>query len=189
MNKQALRKVYLDKRSRLSQQELTDLDSLLLIQFQQLSLGDMQSLLSYWPIHEKAEVNTHLMVDYLAFLIPGLQLAFPVMNLGENILKPILVDDDTHYLKNKYGIAEPALGEEIAAEEIDVVFVPLLAFDSKGFRVGYGKGFYDRFLKLCRADIIKIGFSYFAPEASIDDVDKFDVPLNICITPNKIYEF
>ncbi len=189
MNKQVLRKIYLEKRSRLSHKELVDLDSLLLIQFQQLSLGDIQYLLSYWPIHERAEVNTHLMVDYLTFLIPGLQVAFPVMNMAEQMFKPILVDDDTHYLKNEYGIAEPSSGEEIPAEEIDVVFVPLLAFDSKGFRVGYGKGFYDRFLTLCRMDVIKIGFSYFPPEPSIDDVNKFDVPLNICITPNKIYEF
>lgn len=189
MIKRELRKVYQDKRSRFSQQDLIQLDSLLLIQFQQLSLGDIKVVLSFWPIHEKSEVNTHLMVDYLSFLIPGLQLAFPVMNLSEHVFRPVLVDDDTHYLKNEYGIAEPVSGEEIPAYEIDVAFVPLLAFDTKGFRVGYGKGFYDRFLKSCRTDIIKIGFSYFEPEASIDDVNEFDVPLNICITPNKIYEF
>ncbi len=189
MIKKELRKVYLGKRSQLSQQHLVQLDSLLLIQFQQLSLGDIKVVLSFWPIDEKAEVNTHLMVDYLSFQIPELQLAFPVMNLPENTFKPILVDDDTHYLKNEYGIYEPVSGEEIPADEIDVVFVPLLAFDRNGFRAGYGKGFYDRFLTRCRTNIIKIGFSYFEPEVSIDDVNKFDVPLSICITPNKIYEF
>jgi 5-formyltetrahydrofolate cyclo-ligase len=55
--------------------------------------------------------------------------------------------------------------------------------------VGYGKGCYDRFLALCRPDIIKIGFSYFEPINEISDTDKFDIPLNYCITPERIYEF
>ena len=147
MIKRELRKVYQDKRSRLSQQDLIQLDSLLLIQFQRLSLGDIKMVLSFWPIQEKCEINTHLMVDYLSFLIPGLQLAYPVMNLSEHVFRPVLVDDYTHYLQNEYGIAEPVSGEKIPAYEIDVAFVPLLAYDTKGFRVGYGKGFYDRFLK------------------------------------------
>ena len=188
MIKKELRKIYLEKRSNLSSRDLTRLDSLLLIRFQQVALGDIQSLLSFWPIHEKAEINTHLIVDYLSFIIPELQLAFPVMDT-ENIFKAILVDEDTDYVKNNYGVAEPVSGKEINAGDIDVVFVPLLAFDTNGFRVGYGKGFYDRFLKTCSADVIKIGFSYFDAEAAIDDINEFDVPLNICITPNKIYEF
>lgn len=189
MIKKELRKIYLEKRSKLSVRDLTRLDSLLLIRFQQVALGHIQSLLSFWPIHEKAEINTHLIVDYLSFIIPELQLAFPVMEQTDNIFKAILVDEDTHYVKNNYGVAEPVSGEELSAGNIDVVFVPLLAFDTNGFRVGYGKGFYDRFLKSCSADVIKIGFSYFQAEAAIDDISEFDVPLSICITPNKIYEF
>jgi 5-formyltetrahydrofolate cyclo-ligase len=189
MRKSELRKLYQDKRMHLAKHELVRLDSLLLIQFQQVSLGDITCLLSYWPIHEKAEINTHLMIDYLAFQIPGLELAFPVMVHNAEVFKPVLVDDETHYLKNEYGIAEPLNGEEISPEDIDLVFVPLLAFDTNGFRVGYGKGFYDRFLKTCRKDVLKIGFSYFDAERPFDDINEFDVPLNICITPNKIYEF
>ncbi len=189
MNKKELRLIYQHKRRQLSKQEIKRLDNLLLIQFQKQPLGDIQTILSFWPIDDKLEVNTHLMVDYLSFLIPGLQLGFPVIDMKNYAFKSILVDDETHYRMNAYGIAEPVSGEEIAAEEIDVVFVPLLAFDKRGFRVGYGKGFYDRFLKTCREDTLKIGFSYFEPQESIDDINEFDVPLNICITPNNIYEF
>jgi 5-formyltetrahydrofolate cyclo-ligase len=67
--------------------------------------------------------------------------------------------------------------------------VPLLAFDEKGFRVGYGKGFYDRFLKQCKDGGIKIGLSYFNPIDTIEDAGEFDVPLNFCITPQKVYVF
>jgi 5-formyltetrahydrofolate cyclo-ligase len=74
-------------------------------------------------------------------------------------------------------------------EEIDLVFVPLLCVDKKGNRVGYGKGYYDKFLKECRRDIIKIGFSYFEPVEKIDDVNRYDVKLNYCITPESFYSF
>lgn len=189
MTKKELRKLYQEKRRSLSRQEQNRLDDLLLIQFQQQPLGDIQTLLSFWPIAEKLEVNTHLMVDNLLFRIPGLQLAFPVMDITSDVFKCILVDDNTEYGENRFGIAEPIIGEEIAAQHIDAVFVPLLAFDKKGYRVGYGKGFYDRFLKSCNEGILKIGFSFFEPEERIDDINEFDVPLNICITPNKTYEF
>lgn len=165
------------------------MDDLLLIQFQQWPLEDIQTVLSYMPINSKAEISTQLMTDYLAFRIPSLRLAFPVMDKSENVFQALAVDDNTEFLENEYGIAEPVAGEEISADEIDIVFVPLLAYDKKGFRVGYGKGFYDRFLSGCREDIVKIGFSFFGPEEAIDDINDFDVPLSICITPNKIYEF
>jgi 5-formyltetrahydrofolate cyclo-ligase len=189
MNKETLRKIYLQKRLSLSTKELVRLDSLILIRFQQLSLGNIQSLLSYWPVNDKAEVNTHLMVDFLFFQVPGLQLSFPVIDQQEFVFKPVSVDDDTMYVPNRFGIPEPASGMEIDPEDLDLVFVPLLAFDTNGFRAGYGKGYYDRFLKKCRKDALKIGFSYFEPEPSIDDINEYDVPLNICITPNNTYEF
>lgn len=74
-------------------------------------------------------------------------------------------------------------------KKIEVVFVPLLAFDKQGNRVGYGKGFYDRFLKQCKTDVVKIGLSLFDAEEEIEDVLENDIPLDYCITPNKIHEF
>jgi len=67
--------------------------------------------------------------------------------------------------------------------------VPLLAVDKKGYRVGYGKGFYDKFLPSCKKECLKIGFSYFEPVDEITDKDQFDVPLELCITPHNIYVF
>jgi 5-formyltetrahydrofolate cyclo-ligase len=75
------------------------------------------------------------------------------------------------------------------AGELDMIFVPLLAFDTRGYRVGYGKGFYDKYLAGCSNDCIKVGFSYFGPVSSIDDHHEFDVPLDLCITPQNIYVF
>ena len=189
MVKKEIRKLFKQKREALSTKEMLRLDDLLLIQFQHWPLPDIQTLLSYWPIKGKVEINTFLMADYLSFRIPGLQIAFPVMDIKEHVLKPIAVTEATEYKENEFAIPEPVVGELLPPEEIDAVFVPLLAFDKKGFRVGYGKGFYDRFLTCCREDILKIGFSYFDPVDSIEDMNEFDVPLNVCITPNKLYEF
>ena len=101
----------------------------------------------------------------------------------------VAIHEDTVYQTNQWGITEPKEGRVLEPQQIDLVFVPLLVCDKDGYRVGYGKGFYDRYLPNCREDIVKIGFSYFEPIEKITDTDQFDVPLTYCITPQHIYEF
>jgi 5-formyltetrahydrofolate cyclo-ligase len=72
---------------------------------------------------------------------------------------------------------------------MDVVFVPLLAFDENGQRVGYGKGFYDRFLNECKEDVITVGLSFFEAENELIEANATDVPLRYCVTPERVYEF
>jgi 5-formyltetrahydrofolate cyclo-ligase len=100
-----------------------------------------------------------------------------------------LLTDNTLLVKNRWGIPEPAEGIEVPAEKIDLVFLPLLAFDLAGHRVGYGRGFYDNFLANCRRDVIKVGLSLFEAEAQISDINPRDIAMNYCLTPNTIYEF
>ena len=103
-------------------------------------------------------------------------------------LTHFLLTDSTALQLNAYGIPEPIEGIEVAVEKLDVVFVPLLAFDHHGNRVGYGQGFYDRFLKQCRPDAIKIGLSFFDPLDSIE-TNENDVRLDMVVTPNQVYNF
>lgn len=173
----------------LSATERLKLDDLLLIQLQRIPLADIQVLMTFWPLESQAEMNTHLYTRYLEHAMPGLQVAFPIVDFASNEMYAVLVNDETDFVENKFGIPEPKNGEEIQPDEIDLVFVPLLAFDNQGYRVGYGKGYYDRFLKKCRQDVMTVGFSYFEAVDKIDDTHQFDVPLNYCITPQKIYEF
>ena len=77
----------------------------------------------------------------------------------------------------------------IMPETLDLVFVPLLAFDKTGQRVGYGKGFYDRFLAACRPDTIKIGLSLETSVAQVADVHEGDVVLDYVITPAGVIKF
>lgn len=97
--------------------------------------------------------------------------------------------DGVRLKENQYGIPEPVNGITVPVEQIQVVFVPLLAFDHSGNRVGYGKGFYDRFLAKCKTGTIKIGLSFFEAVAPWEDVFESDVKLDYCVTPEKIYPF
>lgn len=189
MLKKEARESYRKKRMALSESERTKLDDLLLIQFQTIELPFLHSLLSYWPIEENHEPDTHLFTEFLKFRNPELKVCYPVSDFVTGIMKAVVTDIDTPFTKTELNIYEPSGNEIIAAGEIDMVFVPLLAFDKKGYRVGYGKGFYDKYLRGCNKDCIKAGFSYFEPIPSINDRNEFDVPLDFCITPQTVYVF
>ena len=189
MEKKALRKQFLAERKQLSELQRLKLDDLLLLQFQQLNYQGIQTVLSYWPLAEKAEPNSFLCSRYLRFILPELAIAYPVIDAAGIKLKAMAVEEETIFQSNAWGIPEPQNGKILSPETFDLVLVPLLIFDRQGFRVGYGKGYYDRLLANCRKDIVKIGFSYFEPVDKITDTDQFDVPLTYCITPQHIYEF
>lgn len=90
--------------------------------------------------------------------------------------------------EDAWGIPTPVNPQTtIAPSEMDVVFVPLLAYDKKGNRIGYGKGFYDGFLKETNA--IKIGLSFFEPTDEAITTEAYDVALDYCVSPNKIWDF
>ena len=189
MTKKELRVKYKAKRIALSHTDRNKLDDLLLIQFQKLSFENISTLLCYMPMPHTGEPGTYLFIRYLEHLIPGLQTAFPRTDFTDHSMQAVLVDEDTEFAMNEFQITEPVGDIIIAPTDIDLVFAPMLICDEEGYRVGYGKGFYDRYLAQCREDVITIGFSYFEPEARIMDRNEYDVPLQYCITPHFVYEF
>jgi 5-formyltetrahydrofolate cyclo-ligase len=189
MVKHVARQEYLAKRNNLSAEELKELEEKMYELFGTLALQGVLHLLSYYPIPSRKEFNTLVCEGLLRLENPSLHVYWPRLNEDGVTMEAIEVDRETELVKNKYDILEPAGKEHVEPQIIDAVFVPLIAFDVKGFRVGYGKGFYDRFLARCAQDVVKIGFSYFEAIDAIDDIDEFDVPLNYCITPMRVYEF
>lgn len=173
----------------LSEMERSKLDDLLLIQFQGADIPFLHALLSYWPIEENHEPDTHLFTEFLRFRNPELKICYPVSDFSTGTMQAVATDIDTAFVPKQLNIHEPVSGEILEPDQLDIVFVPLLAFDENGFRVGYGKGFYDKYLARCRPDCIKVGFSYFDPLPSLKDRNEFDVPLDICITPRNAYAF
>ena len=160
----------------------------MLIQFQSLHLEIPDMVMTYSPIEARNEYNPVLIEEYCFFKNPAATLVYPVVDKEHSILKAVAVKEDTFFELNEYDIEEPMNGKEISPEAIGLLIVPLLAFDYMGNRVGYGKGYYDRFIAQCRSETIKVGFSFFEPEV-IDDVNEFDQMLNFCITPEQIFQF
>ncbi len=189
MHKAEARELYRQKRKELSNAERAKADDLMLIQFQTIELPHIHHLLSYWPIEENNEPNTHLFNDYIEFKNPAIKFLYPKTDFEKKQMEAIEVNADTAFQKNGWNIHEPIDGTVTDAMTIDMIFVPLIIFDKHGYRIGYGKGFYDKYLKRCRPDCLKVGFCYFEPIDLIEGTREFDVPLNLCITPNNAYVF
>jgi 5-formyltetrahydrofolate cyclo-ligase len=140
----------------------------------------------FLAIAEKKEIDTSFLLSVLHGKDKNIVL--PKVS-SANELKHYLLTDTTKLVASKWGIPEPIAGIEILEEKIDVVFVPLLAFDQKGNRLGYGKGYYDNFLGKCKTSVIKVGLSLFEAEEEISDINENDIPLDYCVTPNRTYSF
>ena len=109
------------------------------------------------------------------------------MNSEKRTLTSIPFTKDTLLQTNNWGVPEPKDGIAISAHKIEVVFVPLLAYDLYGNRIGYGGGYYDRFLAECRPETLKIGLSFFLPEENFSSISlPTDVRLTHIVTPEKI---
>ncbi len=189
MTKAEIRKVYKEKRLQLSHQQIEKFTDLLLINFQQIQLPFLSCIHTYMASEKLGEADTSAITRFLQFKNPGLKILIPKIDIISGSMQHFLFDDEMELVHNLFGIAEPVTGEITEPDEIDLVLVPLLAFDVNGYRVGYGKGYYDKFLLQCREDVIKIGLSFFEPVDEIDDINQFDISLNYCVTPQQGYEF
>lgn len=187
--KSALRKVYRDKRMAITPGMETRLQDLLLIRFQQVALPFIEAVHAYLPATSKKEPDPLPLVRFLAFRNPSLQLFVPIVNADGETLSHVLMEEDTRLVLNAWGIPEPEGALPVDPAAAQLIFVPLLAFDRQGHRVGYGKGFYDRFLANMPDSAVKIGLSFFEPVERIGDTNTFDVRLDYCITPERVYAF
>ena len=188
MTKAAIRKLYKQKRMHLSPNEKDRLEDILLIQFQSLHLNIPDNIMTFAPIEIYNEYNPILIEEYCFFKNPATTLIYPVTNFNENSLIPVATKEDTLFEINEYQINEPINGTPISASSINLMLLPLLGFDAYGYRVGYGKGFYDKLINECNPKMLKVGFSFFS-EVVIDDVNEFDKNMDICITPDHIFQF
>ncbi|RZK65678.1 MAG: 5-formyltetrahydrofolate cyclo-ligase [Pedobacter sp.] len=186
MLKSEIRKQALKDRLAISDTEYEVLNSGLLNQFVALNFDAVKTLHIFLPIIEKREPNTFLLIEWLAEQHPEIKIIVPKADFETALMtnhEYLGVDD---LKKNLYNILEPQKGM-IHNGEVDMVLIPLLAFDSQGYRVGYGKGFYDRFLQNINAQ--KIGLSLSPAIDKIDDVNEHDIALDFCITPTETIKF
>ncbi|SFD07948.1 5-formyltetrahydrofolate cyclo-ligase [Spirosoma endophyticum] len=146
---------------------------------------------AFLPIIRQNEVDTWPIIWGIWENFSHLQVAVPVTNASTHTLSHYLLSPATLLVENRWGIPEPIPTDTqpLSSDEFSLILVPLLIFDQQGHRVGYGGGFYDRFLAECRPDCLKIGVSLFEPIECIDDVEPTDIRLDACITPWKTYRF
>lgn len=189
MKKAEARKEFLSQRQALSPEDLQLKDQGILKGFKELDLEGIKLLHLFLPISTQKEVDTLAIAKWIKDFHPEIKLVLSKSNTLDHTLSHFIWEDKTVLEQNKWGISEPTGGVEVSAAELDMVLVPLLAFNEQGHRIGYGKGFYDRFLAECRPGVQKVGLSYFEPLTQIEDVNPHDIPLNVCITPNKIWYF
>lgn len=177
----------------LSAEVIADLQQKIFNRFLSVKLPEFKNILTYSALVKKNEFDISLINRYVHSINPSSVFALPrIREIYQMDAIKIELNADSvtsSTASNQYGILEPINGTILEPMNIDIVFVPLLSFDENGYRVGYGKGYYDRFLSRCRKDILKIGFSFFEAEPVIEDIDNYDVPLNLCITPLNVYEF
>jgi 5-formyltetrahydrofolate cyclo-ligase len=194
MDKKVLRSKYKVLRQSLTQEEIEDKS--LAIANQLLRMDALPSLRLVWnklyyhlflTIEEQKEINTEYILQILAG--KDKEIVISKCDFATLGMTHFLLTDNTKIKKNSYNVPEPVDGLEVPDAKIDVVFVPLLAYDKQGNRIGYGKGFYDNFLSKCKPETIKIGLSFFPPEEKIEDVSANDVKLDFCVTPDRIISF
>lgn len=185
MDKATIRKKYIALRKELNEEEIEEKSLAIANQALGMSIWNKNFYHLFLSIREKKEINT----EYLLHILHGKDknVCVPVMKKDAQ-LEHILLQDNTKIKVASFGVPEPVSGIAIPVEKIQVVFAPLLAYDIKGNRTGYGKGFYDRFLAQTTKETLFIGLSFFEPENEIPS-DAHDIPLDFCITPEKVYTF
>ena len=184
-DKTFLRSHYKKKRFSLTKQEVDDLSQRVFKQLDKLNIWKLKHYHIFISILKYNELDTSSIINKLK----SEQKIIIVPKISNNELVHIAINDETEFGLNEYGIKEPNDGNHFVIENLDIIFIPLLAFDIEGHRVGYGKGYYDRFLKLTNNSTLKIGLSFFDPINKILDIDDNDVKLDYCVTPKQVHKF
>ena len=187
MQKHEIRKHFTQKRSSLSTEKVNEFNSKIHSLFEHYLPKEVKTVHIYLPIQSKTEIDTWPIIHGL--WAKNIKVVVPIMDPNETKISSWLLTKATQLGKNTWNIPEPVHSTKVNNSEIDAIVIPLLAFDKRGYRVGYGKGYYDRFLSSLDKNVLKIGLSFFPPIDRIDDLNTFDIPLSNCISPEKIIYF
>lgn len=186
VDKNKLRTVYLRKRKFLSQSAFQNKNKRIHDEFEKFFMStSYENIHVFLPIKKQYEVDTWPLIQTIQS--QNKQVIVSRSDLTSNRMEHFIFEDKNQLENNKWGIPEPKRGQQITVDKIDLVLVPLIVFDRNGHRIGYGKGYYDKFLEACNKDCIKVGLSLAPPLDHIPYVEAFDIGLDYCITPLKVY--
>jgi 5-formyltetrahydrofolate cyclo-ligase len=186
--KQELRVAYRQLRKKLSSEQVKEKSKEICRQVEGWlnQNPDLDHFHMFFPIDRFNEVNTFYIKEVLERSDKTIYTSQVLKEeLGMETLK---LPKDAAFFLDEWGIPVPQESIMVSPNKIQVVFVPLLAYDLKGNRVGFGKGYYDSFLAKLSPEVLKVGLSFFEPESNIIP-EEHDVPLTMCITPEKVLIF
>lgn len=187
MTKSELRKSYLARQRELSPAERTEKSGRIAENlFANFDLAAIAVLHCFIPIERFNEVDTTFIFHGIWQQFPRVQTVVPRVEFETGEMESVRYTAETELEQNRWNIHEPSHDEIVKPGQIDMVLTPGLAYDRSGHRIGYGKGFYDRFLSQCRPDCLMIGLSYFEPVDEIGDTHEGDVRLDHIVTPKRI---
>jgi 5-formyltetrahydrofolate cyclo-ligase len=192
MTKYDLRKQFKERRRVLTALEVAEQSEAIAQRFFGFfDVGLMTAVHSYLPISQQNEVNTLVLLNVIHDQYPQTQIAVPRVIPNTTDLEHYLWTPDIKLTQNQWHILETNFKFQTPLSIIHypLIIVPLLAYDHSGNRVGYGKGYYDRFLAQCSPNTIKVGLSFFEPVQLVEDVNQHDVRLDYCVTPTKVWVF
>ena len=184
MDKASLRDQARDVRSRL-QPSFEDAEQACAHFFGTLNPKAGQVVAAYWP--KGKEFDVRVIMDEC--LKTGIRLALPVVPAEGRIMEFAVWQDGEPLVNNRFHIPEPERREMIVP---DIIIVPFLAFDRRGYRLGYGGGYYDATLEALRADkeIMAVGVGY-GEQAVLFNLpnDEHDQPMDLVITPQAVFDY
>ena len=193
LTKAALRRTALARRGALTAAEVAERSELLAAQlFQHFPVAEWRWLHVFLPLVAKNEPDTWAIIRRIWAGHLPVRLAAPVVQPDGVSLRHYELTAATPLRPNRWGIPEPAgTAAEVAPAAFDAVLVPLLACDAAGQRVGYGGGFYDRFLAQCRPGTVFIGLNILdePPGPPLADALATDVALTALATPAGVWRF
>ncbi|MDD3459240.1 MAG: 5-formyltetrahydrofolate cyclo-ligase [Weeksellaceae bacterium] len=185
MTKAEYRKKYLNKRAQIPENQRLEFSRRIFEHLKNMPLNELNYYHIFVPIENHHEINTWPIIHDLfkngkKVIVPKTQ-GNQMLNCG--------IGPDTKFESGNFNVPEPVEYQTVPTELIEVVLIPMLICDRKGNRIGYGGGFYDRFLAHLKKGSLKIGLNFFAPIEEIIETEPTDVPLDYCITPEEIVSF
>lgn len=188
MDKESLRNTYKSLRKALTPEEVTILSKKITASFLIFlsQKPDIKYIHIFFSIRRFNEIDTFPLYHQLNKM--GYNLYTSEVNVSKDSLDTLHLAEVTGFEEDGWGIPKPIGAKLSKTSQIQLVLIPLLAFDENGNRLGYGKGYYDKFLASLDESVLKVGLSFLPPESRIP-ADEHDIGLDICITPHQIHHF
>jgi len=136
----------------------------------------------------KSEVNTHKFIEYA--LSQGKTIGVPKIRKKEEGMEVFKIHSLSDLESGYFGVMEPIEScEKINKDNIDFILMPGAVFDEKGGRIGYGRGFYDKFLSDVKDSVPKIAIAYELQIIDSVPMEEYDIKIDGIITEKRVIKF